>query len=212
MPTFETFENVLTSKEAGEIVAFAKKKGMKRSTVFGLVRSVVPERTSSNTFMYQHEFTPAVKRMARFVAKKTGYPVANQDWQIVHYEPGQQYKAHHDGLGRMYTMFIYLNTVAGEGGETEFPVIDRKFKAVLGNGVLWTNYNVEKWMGVKWMVQDKEAMHAGLPPKQGEKWGINVWVRDHKHWKWDYLEVGAFYGLRLVLVLAVAWYLSKFYI
>jgi hypothetical protein len=39
-----------------------------------------------------------------------------------------------------------------------------------------------------------------------------VWVRDHKHWKWDYLEVGAFYGLRLVLVLAVAWYLSKFYI
>ena len=66
-------------------------------------------------------------KISIYYCQKTGYPVANQDWQFVHYKPGQQYKAH---LGRMYTMFIYLNTAA-EGGETGFPVLDRKFKALL---------------------------------------------------------------------------------
>lgn len=205
---FDTFENVLNSDEAAAIIAFAKEKGMKRSTVMNPFRPISAYRTSSNIFMKQDEFTPAVKRLAAFVAKKTGYPISNQQWQIVHYEPGQQYKVHHDGIGRMYTMFVYLNTVGGGGGETEFPNLDRKFKPVLGEAVLWKNYKVEKWMGLEWMVRDKRARHAGLSPKQGEKWGINVWVTDDKYWKWDIVEQVTYYGLHLLLIVClglVAW-------
>lgn len=118
---FDTFENVLNSDEAAAIIAFAKEKGMKRSTVMNPFRPISAYRTSSNIFMKQDEFTPAVKRLAAFVAKKTGYPISNQQWQIVHYEPGQQYKVHHDGIGRMYTMFVYLNTVEGGAGRRSFP-------------------------------------------------------------------------------------------
>tara|TARA_B100000965_G_scaffold68771_1_gene54055 strand:- start:5663 stop:6319 length:657 start_codon:yes stop_codon:yes gene_type:complete len=205
---FDTFENVLTSEETAAIIAFAKEKGMKRSQVINLFRPISPYRTSSNIFMKQDEFTPAVKRLAAFVAKKTGYPIDNQQWQIVHYEPGQQYKVHHDGIGHMYTMFVYLNTVEGGGGETEFPNLDRKFKPVLGEAVLWKNYKVEKWMGLEWMVRDERAKHAGLPPKQGEKWGINVWVTDDKYWKWDIVDQVTYYGLHLLLIVClglVAW-------
>ena len=179
-PIIETFEHVLNPNEAAEIIKFAKTKGLKRSRVYTpLGEIVVPERTNTNTYILPHEYTPGVERIAKFVAKKTGYPVANQRWQIVHYKPGQQFKLHHDGPGWMYTMLIYLNTVS-EGGETYFPNIDQKFKAVLGNGMLWKNYKVKKWIGMEWMFADKQVLHAGLPPKNQEKWAINVWVRDRK--------------------------------
>ena len=208
MVRFEEFENVLSPAEAADIIAFAQEKGMKRSQVVNFLNPVSKVRTSTNTFMNEGEFTPAVRRLANFVAEKTGYPVRNQQWQIVHYNPGQQYKVHHDGMGRMYTMFVYLNTVKGKGGETNFPNAKRKFKPVLGNAVLWTNYHVQRWMGADWMVQDTEANHAGLPPKEGEKWGINVWVLDDKHWKWDHVEMaldGLTYLLMAVIVLALAY-------
>ncbi len=180
----EDLPDVITVQEANEIIEFARKKGMKRSMLvrsFPFVSFYWEGRTSTNTFMERNEFTPAVERLAEFVSKKTGYPIDNQEWQIVHYEPGQQYKVHHDGKGRMYTMFVYLNTVE-EGGETYFPNINRKVKPVLGHAVLWKNYKVERWMGLDWMVMDNDAKHTGLPPSKGEKWGINVWVRDQVYW------------------------------
>ena len=202
MVRFKEFKNILSPTEAADIIAFAQKKGMKQSKVVNFFwPSRIKGRTSTNTFMDEEEFTPAVRRLANFVAKKTGYPIKNQKWQIVHYKPGQQYNVHHDGCGRMYTMFVYLNTVKGKGGETNFPVAKRKFKPVLGNAVLWKNYNVERWMGADWMVRDPEAVHAGLPPKEGEKWGINVWVIDDKHWKWDiFVNI-----LKIVIVVALVY-------
>ena len=202
----EDFSNVITAKEAHEIIEFAKKKGMKRSKIvpIPLLNYSSKARTSTNTFIERNEFTPAVERLAEFVSKKTGYPIDNQTWQIVHYEPGQQYKVHHDGLGRMYTMFVYLNTVE-EGGETYFPNINRKVKPVLGHAVLWKNYKVERWMGLDWMVMDNDAEHAGLPPSKGEKWGINVWVRDHVYWKWDYVQLTMYYGSIAVIIISIVW-------
>lgn len=108
----EDLPDVITVQEAHEIIEFAKKKGMKRSEIQSipfLIHSIYNKaRTSTNTFMERNEFTPAVERLAQFVSKKTGYPIDNQRWQIVHYEPGQHYTVHHDGLGRMYTMFVYF--------------------------------------------------------------------------------------------------------
>lgn len=217
MVIIETFENILTTDEAEEIITFAKKKGMERSTVYSSFKSVIPERTSTNTFMKRCEFTKSVERISALVAKNTGYPVANQSWQIVNYKPGQKYEVHHDALGRMYTMYIYLNTVS-EGGETEFPELDTKIKPVLGKGILWKNYTVEKWMGMEWMNKDIKATHAGLPPKQGEKWGLNVWIHDKKYWKSENIDFSekirffACYETCLVLLLVLLYLIIFRYI
>ena len=83
----------------------------------------------------------------------------NQEkWQVLRYEPGQQYTAHFDacnedtkefhdcvaneenkGWGkRVYTFFIYLNDVE-EGGETYFPLLDKGFKPKKATAILWNN-------------------------------------------------------------------------
>jgi len=217
MVIIETIDNILTLDEAEEIITFAKKKGMQRSTVKNFFNLVTPQRTSTNTFMKQSEFTESVDRISDLVAKKTGYPVANQSWQIVNYKPGQKYEVHHDGFGRMYTMYIYLNTVS-EGGETEFPELRKKIKPVLGKGILWKNYTVEKWMGLGWMNKDIQATHAGLPPKQGEKWGLNVWIHDKKYWKSEHfnysekIRIFACYETCLLLLLVLLYLIIFRYI
>ena len=104
-----------------------------------------------------------------------------EDMQVVHYDPGQKYDAHHDwGVGsdansRFLTLLLYLtdqpNTNAG--GETSFPkgLDGRGFKVHPGKGSAVLFYNLlEDGNG------DDLALHAALPVKEGEKWLANFWV------------------------------------
>lgn len=108
--------------------------------------------------------------------------------QLVHYDVGQEYTAHHDfGYDGMFenpkqpqrfaTLLLYLNEPE-EGGETEFPrwvnAETRKGLAVqpeIGKAVLFYSQlgdgNMDDW-----------SHHAALPVKVGEKWLMNLWVWD----------------------------------
>jgi prolyl 4-hydroxylase len=107
--------------------------------------------------------------------------------QIVRYSPGEYFKHHMDNLfpngdnfkiagQRLYTFFIYLNEPndSETGGETEFKNIGLKVKPKRGMGVLWRNVNLET------REDDLQVRHAGLPPDNWIKWGMNVWVRQAK--------------------------------
>ena len=204
MVRFEEFENLLSPAEAADIIAFAQEKGMKRSQVVDFFNHVSKDRTSSNTFM-DEEFTPAVRRLANFVAEKRAtHPKPTLADRPLQARPAVQGPPWRDG----HVHHVRLPEHREGRATTNFPNAKRKFKPVLGNAVLWTNYHVQRWMGMDWMVNDPEADHAGLPPKEGEKWGINVWVVDDKHWKWDYVETGLdglTYILMAVIVLALAY-------
>jgi prolyl 4-hydroxylase len=113
--------------------------------------------------------------------------------QLVHYDPGQEYTAHHDfGYAkfedsentqptRFATLLFYLNDEGLVGGATSFPrylnaesfedlkVVPKKGKAILFYSQL-PDGNM-----------DDLSHHAALPVREGEKWLINLWLWDPKY-------------------------------
>ena len=109
-----------------------------------------------------------------------------EDLQVVRYNPGQKYDFHYDwfnethlknkenrrGGQRLYTIFVYLNNVEenGEDANTCFKNLNICTKPIEGNGVYWTN--------LKNGIEDMDTLHAGKAPKNGIKYGLNIWVRE----------------------------------
>jgi prolyl 4-hydroxylase len=109
-----------------------------------------------------------------------------EDLQVVHYTQGQRYDSHHDwGVSgypnsRFLTLLMYLTDQpsAQAGGETSFPKGGSdhqgfKVRPRKGHAVLFYNL-LEDGNG------DDFALHAALPPIEGEKWLANFWVWDPK--------------------------------
>ncbi|MBL8543237.1 MAG: 2OG-Fe(II) oxygenase [Hyphomonadaceae bacterium] len=120
------------------------------------------------------------------MAATTGLP--NQFFEltnILHYSPGEQFRPHFDYLDpsnpslqadlqargqRVVTFLVYLNDDY-EGGETEFPRLDYRFKGNTGDALMFGNVDARG-------APDPRTLHAGLPPTSGEKWLLSQWVRN----------------------------------
>jgi prolyl 4-hydroxylase len=103
--------------------------------------------------------------------------------QLVHYDPGQQYTAHHDfGFSdlsdlqgaRFGTLLLYLNDEGLVGGETTFPrwvnaeTFDTlKVKPEEGKAVLFYSQLPDGNL-------DDFSQHSAEKPRAGEKWLINL--------------------------------------
>lgn len=118
------------------------------------------------------------------IADLIDLPLGNQEpTNVLHYKPGEEYKAHFDFITaspenaaelaatgqRTATVLIYLNDDY-TGGETEFPTLKWKFKGNTGDALFFRNTNAAG-------EPDRRTLHAGLPPKKGEKWLYSKWVR-----------------------------------
>ncbi|KAL7562244.1 hypothetical protein ACA910_004051 [Epithemia clementina (nom. ined.)] len=107
--------------------------------------------------------------------------------QLVHYEVGQEYTAHHDfgfsrieednQAARFSTLLLYLNDDV-EGGATTFPrfVNGHTFhklevKPKAGKAVLFYSQLPDGNM-------DDYSHHAAEPVRKGEKWLMNLWFWD----------------------------------
>lgn len=141
-------------------------------------------RTSQSCFLpaNQNE-NPAIMSIKKKVHQLTGFPIENiEGLQVVKYQPGQQYKSHYDWFekgnydlkqgNRKATFFCYLNDDF-EGGETFFPKMNFRKKGRKGSALYWPNMN-------KTGDVDYNTLHAGLPVNSGTKYGLNIWVREHK--------------------------------
>jgi len=104
---------------------------------------------------------------------------------VLHYDVGQQIIEHFDFVDpdapasfnqqvaeygqRILTYLLYLNEDY-TGGETDMPVLGISHKGQLGGGLFFVNVlENEK--------PDLRTLHAGRPPKSGEKWVVSQWVR-----------------------------------
>lgn len=103
------------------------------------------------------------------------------------YQPGQEYKAHHDwfayhashwkqesklGGQRSWTAMAYLNDVE-EGGETNFINAGVSIKPQEGSLVIWNNATPEG-------VPNDMTLHAGTPPVKGTKYVLTKWYRTRR--------------------------------
>jgi len=122
------------------------------------------------------------------VADTIGLSIANQEpTNVLHYKPGEEYKPHHDFITatpavaqelattgqRAVTALIYLNDDY-EGGETEFPMLKWKFKGKAGDALFFWNVDGQG-------KPIEKTLHAGLPPRKGEKWLYSKWVRENPY-------------------------------
>lgn len=103
---------------------------------------------------------------------------------ILHYAPGEQFEPHFDFLDpalpgyardlaangqRAATFLLYLNDDY-EGGETAFPEIGLHNRGRKGDALLF-------WNVLPSGEPDRRMLHAGLPPRSGEKWLLSQWMR-----------------------------------
>ena len=181
------FPNMLSDSECDKIIRLSQDK-VERSTVIGNSKKndISDVRTSRNTFL-SNSVDPLMKSIDDRIQNIIGINPENyEDLQVVHYEPGQFYKAHWDacdvnkdprcsedykkGGYRFATFLLYLNDDM-EGGETDFPLMGKKIKPEKGKGVLF--FNLEDDLSGR----RELSKHAGLPPTKGEKWMCNKWIR-----------------------------------
>lgn len=100
------------------------------------------------------------------------------------YDPGQYFKEHHDwfdpdseeyfencavGGQRTWTIMVYLNNVE-KGGQTDFPLLDRKFTPVQGTALAWNNLYPDG-------TPNPDVLHEALPVIKGNKYIITKWFR-----------------------------------
>jgi prolyl 4-hydroxylase len=117
-----------------------------------------------------------VQAVNRTIAAATGTEAGwGEPLNILRYQPGQQYKPHHDGTGsdnvsvRDLTALIWLND-AYEGGETDFPKIGVRVRGAVGDMLVFRNVRDNGAF-------DERMIHAGLPVTKGVKWMASRWIR-----------------------------------
>lgn len=119
------------------------------------------------------------------IARLADLPVrALETTQVLHYEVGQEFRAHHDFFDVSYpgharkaaeqgqralTVLVYLNE-GYAGGDTAFPAIGRSFKGRRGDALIFWNLADDG-------TPDTNTLHIGTAPTRGEKWLLSQWVR-----------------------------------
>lgn len=103
---------------------------------------------------------------------------------VLNYSVGQEFLPHFDIVidpnapdyeqklaksgQRVLTVLVYLNDDY-EGGETEFPALQARWKGRKGEALFFWNVAPDGTL-------DERTLHAGLPVTRGEKWMMSQWV------------------------------------
>ena len=120
------------------------------------------------------------------IAASTGLSTARMEGiNLLRYDVGQTFAGHVDFLDpavplmkaeidmvgqRIATFLIYLNDDF-DGGQTEFPAANLRYRGKPGDAILFYNVRPDG-------EPDPDSAHAGLPPTRGRKWLLSQWIRD----------------------------------
>jgi predicted 2-oxoglutarate/Fe(II)-dependent dioxygenase YbiX len=94
-------------------------------------------------------------------------PLFHEEYDLLKYEEGQEYKAHHDdgiGMNRVISSILYLNDDY-EGGEIEFIHMGVKIKPQAGMLILFPS--------------SFPYTHIAHPVTKGKKYALVTWIKDH---------------------------------
>ncbi len=135
-----------------------------------------PIRTSFGAVLGPIQQDLVVHALNMRIAAATGTAVEQGEPLVVlRYEPGQQYREHHDGLPgepnqRCRTVIAYLNDDY-DGGETSFAAANLAIKGGEGDAISFANTLPDGRI-------DERSRHAGQPVLRGSKWVCTRWIRN----------------------------------
>jgi hypothetical protein len=144
-----------------------------------------PGRSNSGAEFLVQDMDLVIEVVRTRISAATRIPIpVFEPTQVLHYNPGEEFKPHHDFLDpanpahggqlangqRIATFLIYLNEEF-EGGQTQFPDVGVEFRGKTGDAIFWANVDMEGR-------PDRLTRHAGLAPTRGEKWVLSQWIRD----------------------------------
>lgn len=189
-PRVILFANLLGADECEELIELSRGKLARSSVVNAATGNydVHPHRTSSGTHFSRGE-NALIERIERRIAELVQIPVERgEPLQILHYQPGGEYKPHFDyfdpalpgndavlkqGGQRIATLVMYLNDVEA-GGSTVFPEVGLDVLPRRGHGVYFA-YTTEQGQ------LDARSLHGGSPVSAGEKWIATKWFRQRSY-------------------------------
>ena len=177
----------LSDAECDQIVALAGPRMARSETVDNITggSEVNVARTSRGMFFERGE-TGVVDRVEKRIAALLDWPVQNgEGLQVLHYQPGAEYKPHYDyfdpvhpgsasilkrGGQRVGTLLMYLNTPT-KGGGTTFPDVGLEVAPIKGNACFFSYDRAHV---------DTKSLHGGAPVIEGEKWVATKWLRERE--------------------------------
>lgn len=187
-PYLATYENFIPPALCDWLIERAR-PNLKRARVYGDVNDVpriVYARTNSSAEFDIVESDLVLLLMRARIAAASAMPTAALETaSVLHYKVGEEFRRHYDFLDpgqpgmaadiaqrgqRFMTLLVYLNEDY-EGGETDFPLINIRYKGRKGGALHFRNVEPTG-------APDRKTMHAGLAPTQGEKWLLSQWIRD----------------------------------
>jgi prolyl 4-hydroxylase len=189
-PRVILFGNLLAPDECDQLIEMSRGKLARSSVVNATTGSydVHPHRTSAGTHFARGE-NELIRRVEARIADLVQIPVERgEPLQILHYQPGGEYKPHFDyfdpaqpgneavlkhGGQRVATLVMYLNDVEA-GGSTVFPEVGLDVLPRRGNAVYFA-YTTDEG------VLDKRTLHGGSPVSAGEKWIATKWFRQRPY-------------------------------
>jgi len=139
----------------------------------GGLQNKISENRTSWSCQTRYVQTEVLERLEHRLASVAGLPVGQLErLNLVRYAPGECFNEHHDGKFRPRTVFVYLNDLEGDAaGDTFFPVLGLSFRPRKGTAVVWPNATAEGQ-------EDSRMLHAGRPPLQGVKYGVNCFFNE----------------------------------
>lgn len=181
-------QRALTMSECKNLIDFVEtQKLLAPSKVLNVDQSVDQQVRVSET-AWIPKTNPIARKLCTIAARLADKTVdCCEDMQVVKYQVGGFYKAHHDaccddseicekfqarGGQRVGTLLVYLNDEFTDG-ETHFPEYnDTKLKVPPGDAIFF------RPLGETDPRCHPHALHAGLPIASGVKYICNIWVRE----------------------------------
>ncbi len=175
----------LSDAECDELTESSRPRMTRSETVVNATGgSEVHEARTSRGMFFARAETPLCDRIERRIGALLNWPVQNgEGLQVLHYQPGAEYKPHHDyfdpaqpgmtavlarGGQRVGTVLMYLNTPE-KGGGTVFPDVSLEVAPIKGNAVF---FSYDRPHAVT------RTLHGGSPVVEGEKWVATKWLRE----------------------------------
>ena len=152
-PILYVVDHFLTDEECEAFIKASEGK-LKPSTVISPDKHVQHESRTSDNCWIEHDANEIIHEVSKRFSILVQMPIRNaEQYQLVYYKKGAQYKPHFDsfdyetvdgknnwepGGQRMITVIAYLNDVE-EGGGTGFPELDINVPAKKGDVVVFHN-------------------------------------------------------------------------